>query len=269
MAVAVRSGELRPVVRDRVEQFGREGEGAHPGCGLRRLVGKPAVLQLGLSLADGDGQPLQPDCPVPLNLSRSQPTSTEGAAESTSENKSRRCTALADHALMPLTDTLARVNADLAAGRVPMARQRLRGLVSSFPNDLPLRRRLAEVYRLYGESAEAGRWMYLEEDRDADETAAFEARYHTPQQRMRALAWRGPESIAPSAFAMEQLAAVRTACSDALGRPVDWDTVPSVPDDEPDAGNRTFTEFLAGAGCLVAALVMLGIWVNGLIALFD
>jgi hypothetical protein len=170
---------------------------------------------------------------------------------------------------MSLTDTLARVDADLAAGRVPVARQRLRGLVSSFPDDPVLRRRLAEVYRLYGEPAEAGRWMYLEEDRDADETAAFEARYRTPQQRMRALAWRGPEAAARSAFATGQLAAVRTACSDALGRPVDWDTARSAPDDEPDAGTGSFTGFLAGAGCLVVVLAMLGIWVNGLIALLD
>ncbi|MFI6209370.1 DUF6584 family protein [Streptomyces sp. NPDC051041] len=170
---------------------------------------------------------------------------------------------------MPLTTTLARVDADLAAGRVPMARQRLRGLVSSFPDDLMLRRRLAEVYRLYGEPAEAGRWMYLEEDRDAGETSAFEARYRTPQERMRALAWRGPESLARSSFAMEQLAAVRISCSEALGRPVDWDSIPSALDDEPDDRTGKFSSFLVGAGCLVVFLVMLGIWVNGLIALFD
>lgn len=170
---------------------------------------------------------------------------------------------------MPLIDTLARVDGDLAAGRVPMARQRLRGLVSSFPNDLTLRRRLAEVYRMYGELAEAGRWMYLEEDRRADETSAFEARYQTPQQRMRALAWSGPESLARSAFAVKQLAAVRTACSDALGRPIDWDTVSCAQDDEPGSGKGSFTGFLAGAGCLVVLLAMLAIWVNGLIALFN
>ncbi|MFF9203662.1 DUF6584 family protein [Streptomyces sp. NPDC014986] len=170
---------------------------------------------------------------------------------------------------MPLTATLARVDADLAAGRVPLARQRLRGLVSSFPNDPALRRRLAEVYRLYGEPAEAGRWMYLEEDQEADETSAFEARYRTPQERMRALAWRGPEALAPSSFAVEQLTAVRTACSEALGHPVDWDSTPSVPDDEPDDGAGGFSSFLAGAGCLAVFLTMLGIWVNGLIALFD
>ncbi|MGV9247168.1 DUF6584 family protein [Streptomyces sp. NPDC003710] len=168
---------------------------------------------------------------------------------------------------MPLRDTLARVDADLAAGRVPVARQRLRGLVSSFPNDLMLRRRLAEVYRLYGEPAEAGRWMYLEQDRDAAETSAFEARYRTAPQRMRALAWHGPESLAPSDFARGQLAAVRAASSDAIGRPVDWDTVPSGPTADGKGGG--LVDFMAGAGCLVAAVAFLAIWVNGLVALFD
>ncbi len=168
---------------------------------------------------------------------------------------------------MPLTDTLARVDADLAAGRVPMARQRLRGLVSSHATDLTLRRRLAEVYRLYGEPAEAGRWMYLEEDREEGETAAFEARYRTPQERMRALAWRGPESLAPSGFAVERLTAVRTACSEALGRPVDWDSIPSTRDGEPDAGAGKFSGFLAGAGCLVVLLAVAGIWLYGLYGL--
>ncbi|GHD79794.1 hypothetical protein GCM10010317_100930 [Streptomyces mirabilis] len=168
---------------------------------------------------------------------------------------------------MPLRDTLARADADLAAGRVPVARQRLRGLVSSFPNDLMLRRRLAEVYRLYGEPAEAGRWMYLEQDRDPAETSAFEARYRTAPQRMRALAWRGPESFAQSAFAREQLAAVRAACSGAMGRPVHWDTMPS----GRSAGTKgsALTDFLAGAGCLAAVLAFLAIWLNGLAALFD
>ncbi|MGW6548161.1 DUF6584 family protein [Streptomyces massasporeus] len=169
---------------------------------------------------------------------------------------------------MPLRDTLARVEADLATGRVPVARQRLRGLVSSYPNDLPLRRRLAEVYRLYAEPAEAGRWMYLEQDRDEAETAAFEARYRTAQQRMRALAWRGPESRAQTVFAREQLAAVRAACSEAVGHAVDWDTKPSGRHEE-DREGSPLIGFLAGAGCLAALLAFVAIWVNGLVALVD
>ncbi|GAA2924371.1 DUF6584 family protein [Kitasatospora cinereorecta] len=175
---------------------------------------------------------------------------------------------------MPLRETLARVDADLAAGRVPVARQRLRGLISSFPHDLSLRRRLAEVYRLYGDAAEAGRWMYLEEDRDADETAAFETRYGSPVWRMKALAWHGPEAKAATNFAEGQLVAVRTACAEKLGHPVDWEDPASYLDDlegEHEAPSEPWTVggVLAGVGCLVAALVFLAIWVNGLVALFD
>ncbi|WP_405816524.1 hypothetical protein OG241_18090 [Streptomyces sp. NBC_01390] len=176
---------------------------------------------------------------------------------------------------MPLRETLARVDADLAAGRVPVARQRLRGLVSSFPYDLTLRRRLAEVYRLYGDSAEAGRWMYLEEDRNADETAAFEARYGSPGWRMKALAWCGPETMAANSFAEAQLVAVRTACGEELGHPVDWDDPASYRDgleeayEEAPSEPWTVVGVLAGVGCLVGVLAFLAIWVNGVVALFD
>ncbi|MEU3527368.1 DUF6584 family protein [Streptomyces sp. NPDC038707] len=176
---------------------------------------------------------------------------------------------------MPLRETLARVDADLAAGRIPVARQRLRGLVSSFPYDLTLRRRLAGVYRLYGDAAEAGRWMYLEEDRDTDETAAFEARYGSPGWRMKALAWRGPEAMAATPFAEKQLVAVRTACAEDLGHPVDWDDPASYRDslegtyEEARSGPWTVGGVLAGVGCLVGALAFLAVWVNGVVALFD
>ncbi|GAA3399212.1 DUF6584 family protein [Streptomyces roseoviridis] len=174
---------------------------------------------------------------------------------------------------MPLNETLARIDADLAAGRVPLARQRLRGLVSSFPHDLTIRRRLAEVYRLYDDAAEAGRWTYLDEERDADETAAFEARYTSPGQRMRALAWRGPEDEAPTAFARAQLAAVRTARAQELGRSVAWDDPAAYeePERQGEAPSEPWTlgGVLAGAGCLVGVLAFLAAWVNGVVALFD
>jgi hypothetical protein len=175
---------------------------------------------------------------------------------------------------MPLRETLARVDADLAAGRVPVARQRLRGLLSAFPYDLTLRRRLAEVYRLYGDAAEAGRWMYLEEDRHADETVAFEARHESPARRMKALAWRGPEAMAATSFAERQLVAVRTACAEELGHPVDWDDPASYRDGLRETYEETPSEpwtaggVLAGVGCLVGALAFLAIWVNGVVALF-
>ncbi len=116
--------------------------------------------------------------------------------------------------------------------------------------------------------------MYLDEDRNADETAAFEARYGSPVSRMKALTWHGPEAKAATAFAKRQLVAVRTTCADELGHPVDWDDPASYRDDlteEYEAPSEPWTVggVLAGVGCLVAALVFLTIWVNGLVSLFD
>ncbi|MGW7473037.1 DUF6584 family protein [Streptomyces cyaneofuscatus] len=168
---------------------------------------------------------------------------------------------------MALNDTLARVDADLAAGRIPVARQRLRGLVSSYPHEPAPRRRLAEVYRLYGNPAEAGRWMYLEEDRSPEETAAFEERYANAVRRMRAMAWRGTESDAPTPFAAGQLTAVREAASEIVGRPVTWDGLVEVKGDARQIS--PLTDALTGIGCLLLTIAFLGIWVYGLVALLD
>ncbi|MFC8283030.1 DUF6584 family protein [Streptomyces cyaneofuscatus] len=168
---------------------------------------------------------------------------------------------------MALNDTLARVDADLAAGRIPVARQRLRGLVSSYPHEPAPRRRLAEVYRLYGDPAEAGRWMYLEEDRSPEETAAFDERYANAVRRMRAMAWRGTESDAPTPFAAGQLAAVREAASEIVGRPVTWDGLVEVKGDARQIS--PLTDALTGIGCLLLTIAFLGIWVYGLVSLFD
>ncbi|GAA4849341.1 hypothetical protein GCM10023221_30860 [Luteimicrobium xylanilyticum] len=50
---------------------------------------------------------------------------------------------------------------DLEAGDVRRARERLKSLVVTYPEDLELRRLLAEAYRRDGQPAEAGRWGYL------------------------------------------------------------------------------------------------------------
>ncbi|MFJ1793906.1 DUF6584 family protein [Kitasatospora griseola] len=160
---------------------------------------------------------------------------------------------------MPLQATLARADAGLAAGRVPMARQRLRSLVEHHPTDLTVRRRLAAVYRLYGEPAESGRWNHLDESADPAETAAFEARPPDPLRRMIALRWRAPEDHAPTETARARLAALRgTAVGD--GGPVTWTDLyiaaeDKVPKDEP-------RDFLLPS-CLAVAAVLLVLAVIG------
>ncbi|MFF0294964.1 DUF6584 family protein [Kitasatospora sp. NPDC004614] len=110
---------------------------------------------------------------------------------------------------MPLQAALARADADLAASRVPMARQRLRSLIADHPTDLTARHRPAAVYRLYGELAEAGRRNFLDESADPAETAAFEARHPDPPRRMIALCRRAPENHAPTGTARARLTALR------------------------------------------------------------
>ncbi|WP_299527588.1 DUF6584 family protein [uncultured Streptomyces sp.] len=170
---------------------------------------------------------------------------------------------------MALARTLERVDTDLAAGRLPVARQRLRGLVSSYPQDRGVRRRLAEVYRLFGEPAEAGRWAYLEEDSDPRETAAFEERHPDPVRRMRAIGWRGQESAAHSPFAEARLASLRTAAEKRLGRSVDWDTLAAAGPEGSAVTENTPAEALGFVGCLVLVVAAAAIWVNGLVDLFD
>jgi hypothetical protein len=108
--------------------------------------------------------------------------------------------------------------------------------------------------------------MYLEADRDPAETSAFEELYSTPLRRMRALAWRGPESLASTAFAAQQLAATRTAGSDHIARPVDWAAIPLDLDDEPEDEGNSFTDLLVGAGMVLMVLGFFAIWVVGFIA---
>ncbi|MEU1282663.1 DUF6584 family protein [Kitasatospora sp. NPDC005856] len=163
---------------------------------------------------------------------------------------------------MTVETTLAKVDADLRAGRIPVARLRLRGLVASYPADLTVRRRLAEVYRLYGEPAEAGRWAYLDADRDPAETAAFEARHPDPLDRMVALAWRGSERSAQTETARARLAELRETASAHAGRPVHWQHVHDRarhPVQDDSAGP------LACAGLVLAGLVLLGFAVLGVV----
>ena len=56
---------------------------------------------------------------------------------------------------------LERAKADLTRGDARKARDRLKGLVGTYPDDLEVRRLLAEAYRRDRQFSEAGRWGYL------------------------------------------------------------------------------------------------------------
>ena len=125
---------------------------------------------------------------------------------------------------MAVEDTLRRVDADQARGDLNMARQRLRGLIGSFPTRLDLRERLAEVYRNSGDAAQAGRWSYLSEHRVPQEQEAFEKAFGgDPVNLVWALAWRGSEDDADTDDARRRLSDLRIRAERESGEPVSWD----------------------------------------------
>lgn len=149
--------------------------------------------------------------------------------------------------------TLARIRDDMARGQVAMARQRLRGLVGSYPRRLDLREQLAELYRRDGLSSQAGRWSYLGAEADPAELRAFEREFADPVARMRALSWRGPEDAA-GPEAATRLAALRTVAERQVGRPLQWEKLPTQVQDRTSWGDRVFAVGLIG----VVGLFVLG-----------
>ncbi|MCE7000581.1 hypothetical protein LZG04_38070 [Saccharothrix sp. S26] len=120
---------------------------------------------------------------------------------------------------MPLELTLRKAAEEVERGdlaSVLRARQRLVGLVTSYPDRLDLRARLAAVYRVLGDAAQAGRWSYLCEVRDEAEVAAFERAYRTPLARLAAMNWVSGEAGAPTETARQRLVALQEAASDQL-----------------------------------------------------
>ncbi|SDL47907.1 hypothetical protein SAMN04488074_111116 [Lentzea albidocapillata subsp. violacea] len=112
---------------------------------------------------------------------------------------------------MPVELTLHKAAEELHRGdlaSVLRARQRVAGLVGTYPQRLDLRERLAEVYRVLGQPAQAGRWTYLSDERDPDELLAFERAYRRADSRLVALSWQGRVDEAPTETARTRLASL-------------------------------------------------------------
>ncbi|HEX6342011.1 DUF6584 family protein [Umezawaea sp.] len=120
---------------------------------------------------------------------------------------------------MPVEVTLHRAAEELTRGdlaSVLRARQRLAGLVGTYPHRLDLRDKLAAVYRVLGNTVQAGRWSYLSEVRDDLEVLAFEHAYKTPVARLTALNWTGGEDAAETATARARLMALHRATTEQI-----------------------------------------------------
>ncbi len=115
---------------------------------------------------------------------------------------------------MPITVTLAKIEGEIACGDYRKARDRLRGLLSAYPNDLGFRRRLGDVYQLLECPTMAGRYWYLEQDKSPDMIAAcrhFErACQDDPLNILLCLKFRGSLESLESSFAKQILEQLRS-----------------------------------------------------------
>jgi predicted Zn-dependent protease len=126
---------------------------------------------------------------------------------------------------MPLETTLQRIEAELAQGDYGKARDRLHGLLVTYPQNLALRRRLAEIYHLLHQPAMAGRYWYLEADQSPEMAAARAAFQRScgedPLQILQALKFRG-DPTALEGPARQTLAELQAQVADRYGMELDF-----------------------------------------------
>lgn len=73
---------------------------------------------------------------------------------------------------MAKSQTLQRIDEEIAAGKLGIARDRLQGLIAAYPEDLSLRTRLGEVYFKLGYPVLAGQFWFLEESLTEEQRGA-------------------------------------------------------------------------------------------------
>lgn len=160
---------------------------------------------------------------------------------------------------MTVERTLARVEEDLQAGNRALARERLRGLCGSFPQRLDLRERLGALYREDGESAQAGRWLYLSDTATPDELRAFERSHRrNPKWMMWALGWRGSEDEASTQLARERLRELRQRAESKAGGALSWER-PREPAAPPTRAQSLIGNAIGTAAVLVLVLILIGL----------
>jgi hypothetical protein len=168
-------------------------------------------------------------------------------------------------------ETLKRVDGDIASGNCGKARDRLHGLIATYPDALDLRRRLGDVYAQLQQPTMAGRYWYLEEDRSPEMEAACrvfeEACRDDPVQMLRALKFRGDYEAIADTFAGRTLLVLQIRAQEERGLKIELG--------KPTKERRQRTSQYGRAsgwlmvGCLFAGLVSLTLMVVGLVTVIQ
>ncbi len=166
--------------------------------------------------------------------------------------------------------TLQKIEAEILAGDYGRARDRLHGLLVTYPDDLSLRRKLGDVYWHLQFPAMAGRFWYLEADKTPEMQTACQAFERScgddPLQMLLALKFRGNiESIQDTLagrtlLVLQERAKTERGCAFELGK-----------SGREKYGRSPLSHSTSKWGwiaCLTLALVALALLVIGLVAVF-
>lgn len=123
-------------------------------------------------------------------------------------------------------ETLGAIEADIASSDLGKARDRLHGLIATYPNDLALRLKLGQVYWQLQHPAMAGRYWYLEEGESPTMTAACQAFERScgddPVKVLHALKFRGDIELIRDAFAGRKLLELQARAAEDYGYTIEF-----------------------------------------------
>jgi len=166
-------------------------------------------------------------------------------------------------------ETLRQIEREIAAGDFGKARDRLHGLLVTYPDDLALRRRLGDVYWQIHYPAMAGRYWYLEEERTPDMAqacTAFErACGNDAAQILMALKYNGDVAALGDTFAGRTLLALQKRARQECGFQIVFGKSGKERygyTDRAKSNGRWLT-----IGCLIAALAAVALMAVGLVAI--
>ncbi|MEI4799754.1 DUF6584 family protein [Bacillus sp. NPDC077411] len=153
--------------------------------------------------------------------------------------------------------TLKKIENDITNNDLGKARDRLHGLISTYPNALDLRKKLGDVYYKLQHPAMAGRYWYLEEQKTSEMIEAcslFEKSMgNNANQIARALKFKGDNEI------------IQKLCSE----PIASSLQEKVKESMIEEYEETWQDKLVPFGCISALILIILFALLGIYTVFD
>ena len=162
---------------------------------------------------------------------------------------------------MPIEQTLEKIEQDIASKNYGKARDRLHGLIGTYPDNLTLRRQLGDIYWQLQYPAMAGRYWYLEEDRSPEMIVACKAFEHScgynSLQILQSLKFQGNLENINSVFAKNRLQTLQTQVMDEYGYTIDFQKQGAEKYYRSQSSRIKDTLWIVGCGIVILTAVVL------------